>query len=136
MRTQKRTCLFAENGLNHALIIAHGNRLAITKEGKTADTNFIACSLGLCLTQPHRGNLRTAIGTARHSIIRDRMYILATSDFFHTDNAFMAGFMGKPWRACHITNRIEAGLCRGAIAICHNMTSVQLDFGLLQPKPL
>src|SRR5207237_6076555 len=70
-----------EDGLDHALILAKCDGLAVAEEGEAADPDFAAFGFGLRFSEPDGGDLGMAIGAARNPVPVDRM-VGASLDLF------------------------------------------------------
>ncbi|MNI65557.1 hypothetical protein D3C73_1210690 [compost metagenome] len=81
------------------------------------------------------GHLRVRIGAGGNAQGVDGVYGFA-GDGFHAQYAFVAGLVGKPGRAGHVADGVNAGLGGTAKTIGDDVGFLDLYAGLLQPQVL
>ena len=132
MGAEELTGFFVKDGFDQPLWFAQRNGFAVADKGKAAHFDFVASSKGSLLCQADAGHLRPTIGAAGDVFRVHRMQAFDARNFLNTDDPFMRGFVGEPWRAGEIANGIDPGHAGLAPFIDSHMAAIDFDACLLQ----
>ena len=133
VRAQELPGLLVEDHLDHALVLAERDRLAVAGERETADADVELLLLGGLLGEADRGDLRRAIGAAGDEPLVQRMR-MQSLDRLDADDALMFGLVSKQRRARDVADGIDAGHIGAAQIVDHDRAALGLHADLLQAR--
>ncbi|QTK78702.1 hypothetical protein AT6N2_C0861 [Agrobacterium tumefaciens] len=128
--------LLVEDGLDHTLVFAERNRLAVCRKGEAANADVAALFLGLGFGETDRSDLRIAIGAARNLELVHGMHIRQTGDLFDADDSLVLSLVGEQWRTRDVTDGVDTGHVGLAVTVDDDEAAIGLHASSLKADAL
>ena len=135
MRTQNLAVLFAGNQLDEACRLTDRHSLATSLKGELADLVLQPLFLAGAFRQTNTGDVRLAIGAARHVLCVEGWQLVACY-LLHAGDRFVRRLVGEPRRTGHITHRVHAINVGAHVAVHFDCAALEVHTYLLEAKVL